>query len=346
MTISPHGVSTSLGTTGARVTYSSRGRVTRTVGIPGTGVSYVTTTSTRSASHAPSQAAGSHRALPAPAPAVPAMPAAPHPGLFAPRWQKALAKALPGATYDSLHALAVSYPEAGQVCMLLGTFLTQGPEALGEARSLLENLWSSGWDPAGDEFVRTYLAGQERTVRLAPGVAATLPLGRMLIGLALAETRQAQGDLPGAAAVVESLEPSTVAAVSLADLYAAQHRWQDLVDLTTGVEGRDDFSIFLLTQRGIAFRELGYPEAARESFRAALARRSAPPELRHHALVERALTYENEHKLAPARRDLERVLADDPAYPGLAELLADLDQAGSGAGSMATPGWASSAPSE
>lgn len=327
MTFSPHGVSTSFGVTGARVTYSSRGRVTRTLGVPGTGMSYVTTHST----HRAPAGVAPHHVVPAPVAAASGPAASAHPGVFAPAWQKALFKALPQATYDSLHEVAVEHPEAAHVCMLLSAFLVSGPDALAKARPLLENLMTSGWDPDADEFVQKYLAAETRTVQLAPGLAATLHLCRPLIELALAEVRKAEGDLEGAISLVESMEPTTASAICLADLYTAAQRWQDVVDLTNGDETADDFSVYLLAQRGVAFRELGYHDAARESFRAALARRSAPPVLRHHALIERALTDEAEHKWSMARRDLEHVLAEDPDYPGLKDLLDELPATGSSA---------------
>ena len=48
---------------------------------------------------------------------------------------------------------------------------------------------------------------------------------------------------------------------------------------------------YLLIQRGVAFRELRMFDAARESFRKALAPRSRPATLRHLALVERGQCY-------------------------------------------------------
>ncbi|MDR1151330.1 MAG: hypothetical protein LBK72_02420 [Bifidobacteriaceae bacterium] len=105
-------------------------------------------------------------------------------------------------------------------------------------------------------------------MKLAPGVEATMPLTRELVGLALAELRQKGGDIAGAVEIVESLEPSVPAA--------------------------------------------------------ALARRSQPTELKHHTLVERAMTYQRERKRAMARKDLERIPAVDPNYPGLAGMLSAL----------------------
>jgi tetratricopeptide (TPR) repeat protein len=78
--------------------------------------------------------------------------------------------------------------------------------------------------------------------------------------------------------------------------------------------------------RGIALREQGFHDAAREAFKEALRSRSRPAEIRHRALIERAATYLAQGRRAPARKDLERVLADNSAYPGLAVLLKQLEQ--------------------
>lgn len=86
----------------------------------------------------------------------------------------------------------------------------------------------------------------------------------------------------------------------------------------------DEFTSYLLIQRGAALRMLGFFDAARESFKAVLARRSLASELRHQALVERALTYQAEGKKAMARKDLERILAEEANYPGLHSLLDSL----------------------
>jgi hypothetical protein len=46
--------------------------------------------------------------------------------------------------------------------------------------------------------------------------------------------------------------------------------------------------------------------------------------IRHRALVERAKSHLAESKRSLARKDIERVLAEDSSYEGLSELLAEL----------------------
>jgi tetratricopeptide (TPR) repeat protein len=80
----------------------------------------------------------------------------------------------------------------------------------------------------------------------------------------------------------------------------------------------------LLVFRGQAFREQGFHDAAHEALKEALRSRSRAPEIRHHALAERAHNYLAQGKKAQARKDLERILAEDSSYEGVRERLAAL----------------------
>lgn len=186
-------------------------------------------------------------------------------------------------------------------------------------------LFGTGYDPANDAFVSKYLPDVAFRLAIADGIEVALPLDRNYIGLMLAELHQETGDLAAAVDIVEQLEPKTITAVSLAELYAEQQRWDEVVDLTEGRTNEDEAATFLLIQRGIAFREQGFPDAARESLKEALRIRTRPPELRQRALVERALTYLSEGKRSMARKDFEKVLSENSAYPGLRQHLADFE---------------------
>lgn len=191
------------------------------------------------------------------------------------------------------------------------------------AIALLGWLFGTGYDPAKDGFIRKYLPSAAFGLSIADGIDVMLAPDRDFIGLMLAELHQEAGDLNAAVDLVEQLEPSTVTAVSLAELYTEQQRWADAVDLTSGLTNEDEASTYLLVQRGIALREQGYPDAARESFKEALRVRSRPAELRQRTLIDRGLTYLSEGKRALARKDFEKVLAENSTYPGLREHLAN-----------------------
>jgi hypothetical protein len=317
MTVTPRGVSTSVGGRGGRVSVHSSGRVTRSVGIPGTGVSYTSSgRGSRPAAKAPARKA---------APPPPPKPV--QPGLFAPKWEKALFKAMTDQDAAQIRRVATEHETARQPAALLEGLYALSAGDAGTVRDLFAWLWSTPFDPEQDAFISKYLPHAAVTLEVASGITAQLPVTRDAIGLVLAEAHQSVGELAAATEVVEQVTPSTIAAVSLAELYGEQERWDDVIDLTNGLTNEDDASVFLLTQRATAFRESGSPGAARESLKEALRIRSRPAELRHRALIERAYTYLAENKRAMARKDLEKVQAENAAYPGLAQALAELPTA-------------------
>lgn len=103
------------------------------------------------------------------------------------------------------------------------------------ARGLVAEVLASGFDPATDPFNTAYLPGQVLDLEVADVVMAELPQDRDAIGLRLGELHQQAGDRRAAIEVVESLTPSTTAAVSLAELYAEGENWPAVVELTDGL---------------------------------------------------------------------------------------------------------------
>ena len=316
MSVSPKSIGLSAGVKGARVSVNSRRGVTSTVGIPGSGISYSATAGR------PGVAKGTpHRAS---APAAPAQMAKPKPGMFAPAWEKALHKTVTG-TGDaaSLQRLAAETPTAAGVLSLAEVmFYSTKNGDLARTRALLDWLVTSGYRPETDEPAKKYLIGQTITLPIATGIAAVMPVDSSAIGLLLAEIEQDAGNLGRAAEVVEGLEPTTLAAVSLAELYAEQGRWRDVVELTDGITNEDEPSTYLLMQRGAALRELSFYDAGTEALKEALRVRSRPSELKNLALIERGKTYLAAGKKRLARKDFERVMADDSRFEGLSELIA------------------------
>jgi tetratricopeptide (TPR) repeat protein len=242
---------------------------------------------------------------------------------MAPKWEKQLwTIAIRRPSPPDIADVAKLDPRSHHVVAFLETVMHLVPSAeLPSARGRVEWLWSSGYDPASDPFLNRYMPGRTIVLGLTAEITAELPADRDALGLLLAELRQATGDAAGAIDCVESLNPSSPTAVSLAELYASQNRWEDIVDLTNNLENDDELLTYLLIQRGVAFRELRMFDAARESFKRALAPRARPAALRHLALVERGQCYFAEGKRAMARKDFQKVLAENAKYPGLADQL-------------------------
>jgi hypothetical protein len=246
MTVTPKSVGLSAGVKGARISANSSGRVTRRLSIPGSGISRTKTLS----SPAGRSAAPATPARPAPAPKPPA------PGLFAPKWEKELHKAVIAQRDPSaLARIGNDYEPARPLAALFEATLAAAPA--GDTRraiDLLSWLFSTGYDPAKDEFFAKFLPAAGFRLSIADGIDVVLPPDRDSIGLMLAELHQEAGDIPAAVDVVEQLEPSTITAVSLAEVYIEQQRWADVVDLTEGLANDDEAATYLLIQRGIAFR--------------------------------------------------------------------------------------------
>lgn len=320
LNVSSKSIGVSAGVRGARVSVNSSGRRTTTVGVPGTGISYSKSTRTGGREQGTPRQASSRQST---KPAAPPAPKPTKPGLTAPKWEKVLYKQINGVpTSQRLHELLTESPEASPTITLIELLYIALPAADAlRVRSLLNWMHDIAYDPAEDTFVQRYISAQTLTVPIAVGITATLPLNRDALSLFLAEVEQAEGNLGRAIEVVEVSTQTTVAAVSLAELYASIARWDDIVELTNGLTNEDDSAAFLLVQRGKALRELGYQEAARESLREALRARSRASAIRNLAYIERGITYLTEGKKGMARKDFERVLADDAMYPGLNELL-------------------------
>jgi tetratricopeptide (TPR) repeat protein len=316
MTFSKSGVGYSAGGRGYRVTKTASGRVTRTVGIPGTGLSH-----TKTIAGSPTRPAG-RGSTPAPRSLVPPTP--PRPGMFAPKGEKALYQAISTQNWAALERVIYDHPDHGLLAgALFGSWVaTQGNPT--RATELLAWVFASGQDPAAHPFTQKYLHSSF-SFEVAPGVGVELPVGRDSVGLMLAELHQEAGNLAAAIEVVEHLEPTTYAAVSLAELYSQAGRHADVVEVTEGVSNQDDATALLCVFRGIAFREQGFHEAAREALKEALRSKKRDPVVRHRALLERAKSYLSEGKRPLARKDLERILAEDSDYDGLRELLDTLD---------------------
>jgi len=314
LNMSRSGLGVSAGVKGFRVTKRADGSVQQTSSIPGTGLSHVQRIG---GAKAPSSGQ-------APAPSVSA-PAAKRkkPGWFAPRPEKDLFAAVAASDVVRIEKIAREQQRYTIAASSLAGLLRMQAEQAQPALEMLMPVWTSGKDPATDEFIIKYVS-VNFTLVLARGGSAPFSLNRNTVGLALAELLQLLNRGAEAVDIVEQLEPTAASAISLAELYAELARWADVVELTDEITNQDDLTALLCVFRGVALRELGYYEAARAAFQEALKTKQRNPVIRHRAWLERARCYEREGKRSMARKDLERILAEDSTYPGLPEALAEL----------------------
>jgi tetratricopeptide (TPR) repeat protein len=314
LNVSRRGVGASVGGGGMRYSAHSSGRrtVSASSGIPG--VYYQ-----KSVGGARSKGAGSRSR----ADAQEITPSTrKKPGLFAAKGEKELYKAIRAEDVQAIKEVGVEHADFRLASYSLAGLMMLTSEPA-EAERLLGEAFATGKEPAEDKFVSGYLS-THLELSIAQGVTAELPVSRDAVGLALAELQQDRGDLKAAIEVIEQLEPTTYSAVSLCELYAQAGRWDDVIDLTNGVKNEDDAAALLCVFRGQAFRERVLHDAAHEALKEALRSRSRAAPIRHLALAERAENYLAQGKKSLARKDLERILAEDSDYEGVREQLSEL----------------------
>jgi hypothetical protein len=174
------------------------------------------------------------------------------PGLFAPKGEKELYKAVKAHDVHAMKLVGDQHPDFRLPSYSLAGLMMLTSDS-DQSEQLLKEAFATGKDPATDKFVSTYLFTRLE-LSIAQGVTAELPVNRDAVGLALAELKQERGDVAGAIDVVEQLEPTTYSAVSLAELYAQAGRWDDVIELTEGIKNEDDAAALLCVFRGQAFR--------------------------------------------------------------------------------------------
>lgn len=313
-----------MGGPGYRVTNSATGRRYRTIGLPGTGLYHVKELNSAGGADSAGSGGGGSGTDGGRAESQQGGQAGP-PALFAPKGERVFHEAIVAQDFARIERVIYEYPEYSVPAAAIVGGWKMADGDLARAGALLDWVLRTGQDPAAHPFVQRYVHSAI-TVGLAPGVMATLPVSRDATGLMLAEIYQSQGKSDEAISAVESVNPTTYAAVSLAELYIEAGRLDDVIEITDGIENVDDATAFLLLARGAALREKGLFDASRGALREALKSKKRAPEVRHRALMERARTYAAEGKKAMARKDLERIIAEDSRVEGVAEMLAELEK--------------------
>jgi hypothetical protein len=242
--------------------------------------------------------------------------------LLASRAEKELFRALEHGDTNAMDAVAVAHPELRVAAETLSGLHQIDTDPAATA-VLLGQVFASDQDPASDPFLSAY-AGHPFNVKatIAPGVGVELPLSREALGLVVAELDHRAGDLDGAIATVEQLNPDPHVRVALADLYAAAGRPADVIRVTDDVTNTDEAGALLLVLRGIALHQAGHTDAARQALTQASRARDRDPSIRLRATLERGLCWLADGQRARARHDFEQVLAADAGFPGLAAALA------------------------
>ena len=319
--LSKSGIGMSAGVKGARYSVHSSGRRTTSVGIPGTGLGYVSSKGGGRRSTSSRSAASQPVAMAAPRPAKP--------GLFAPKGEKELYKAIKdGMDVATIDQVAELYPShRNQALALAAIKRLENDQEPDKAIEELQEVFASGYDPASDSFSQKYLSFISLSVGIPNHPVASLPFSRALLAISLSGTLLKQDRQQEALELGQYLRDSIAGQILLAELYDSCGLSDKVLESTDNLDNTDDASMLLITLRGKALAKQGYTDAALEAFKEALRFRSRPDELKKFAWRERAKAYIAAGKPSQAKKDLERIMAEDSNYPELDELL---EQVGSG----------------
>lgn len=312
-----------VGGRGAHYTVNTRGQRTTSVGLPGTGLSYVDRSGAGRARRA---ATGAPAARPARAPA-PAKP-----GLFARRGERAFYEAIQKLGAGDERAALARFQAADQhdrgslsPALLAGLLLTQlGQPA--EAIPYLERVTTSDV-VLPDKLMTKYAGALSTQLTIEETMHVPVEIGSVAASIMLSFCYRDAGRLDEAIGVMRQLhdhQPSPATMVILANLYAHGDEWDEIVELTAGVSNQDNITLLLCLQQAQALSEQGMPDAALAVYRDALSKRSRSKDLLARARYGRAKLYLDTGKFGMAKRDLGRLYADDPGYRDVAELLRGL----------------------
>jgi tetratricopeptide (TPR) repeat protein len=338
LTVSKTGIGISAGVRGAHYSVHSSGRRTTSFGVPGTGISYVSTSyggnttgrrSTRSETSATA-------ATPAYASGAQAAAILPKAGLFAGagdrHYRDGLVAYLSGdkAAAVADFEWAVADQPKTVSAHLFAALSIDADDQLPRAIRHLEAVVTST-DPFPDRLMTKYLRLGTSVlaigVKITELISARVPVDLTGATLLLAEAYQLAGRLDEAIGLVHQLHEANPAdpaiRLSLADLLLADSDFDGVIEVTAGARNEDDLSLALVHMRAAALVALGLQTAAFDAFKEALAKTAKrDPDLLATVRYDRALAYEQAGQKAKARADLERLYASDPTYRDVRDRLA------------------------
>jgi tetratricopeptide (TPR) repeat protein len=317
----------SAGTRGIRYSVNTSGLSTRSIGIPGTGISYRSQSGSRSgrSSRSSSARSGSTRSTITDVTPEIAEQVIPRPGLFASSTEKRFREGL-------VLYLKQQWAEAAQAFELasgadarnlsddffLGASYVR-LKRFGDAARSFEKVVAS---PEGlpDDLMRKYVPGT-LTMQLPITERVVVGIGFNSVGAALilAELYQELGRQSEAIGLIQRLR--TVAPddqairLSLADLLYDDNDFEGLIELTQGIENNDDVTLAMLHLKAKALANEGMLAPAAEMLTTCLRRAAGrDPELLKEIRYNRAEAYELLGETRKAKADWTKLVADDPLF--------------------------------
>jgi tetratricopeptide (TPR) repeat protein len=322
--VSKRGLGLNLGVRGAHVTVNTRGQLTRSVGIPGTGLSDVKRTNLKkwrlknsSNYQAATEGVEGSQQIPKPLPTT-------FPSIFASKSEREFFKALVTHNLTGYEKLFTN-PKLELVTKAIAIQLAiQDDSKMKDASKWLNDIWIKKSELKNNKLFKKYIEKIIVMVPIAPGITYQTYLNIDALGLIYVEVLQQIKQPKLAKSIIEGVGANQVTAISLAELEIQLGEYDDVLALTNDLQNKDDATAILLVFRGIALREQKHYSASREVLNQALKSKKRNIDILHKALFERSKTYSEEGKTSKARTDLEKILKTDSDYPGLKSALAKL----------------------
>jgi tetratricopeptide (TPR) repeat protein len=323
LNLSKTGVGISAGVPGARYSVHSSGRSVRTVGLLGTGMYFRKDTYSR---------LGAKRSSAKPTLSAPTVAMYPKAGFLAPKEDKLFVQGITaymqGQLQQALGLLQdVATRDAAGRHVSEEFFLALCLIGLGrtaDAIAPLETVIASD-QSLPDAIMTKYKVSGTIEVAITPFSTVGLPMSSLGAALLLAEAYQHTGTVEKAIDLLESLGSiagNEVFAVSLSDLYADAKRWDDVIRVTEGFNANtDDLMAELLVYRAMALEEMGMFDAALQVLKEALRFRKRNRLILRLAHYVRGRAYEGAGKKAQAKKEYERVFAEDAGFGDVRERL-------------------------
>ncbi|MGO9248867.1 MAG: DUF4236 domain-containing protein [Solirubrobacteraceae bacterium] len=331
LNLNKRSVGLTVGGRGAHYTVNSRGQRTTTVGIPGSGVSY----SSRSSTRKPAARASSPRASRRPPRAAAAIPApSAHPGVFARHYERAfylgttklaagedkaaLAAFRDADTSDDKHRAISPALFAGVLAFQLGDHEAAVP--------YLERVTNSALS-LPDNLMHKYAPSLHLSVEVNR-ISLPVPMGSVAAAMLLAECYCETGRLQEAIGLAQKLHEHSPSSsgmlLFLCSMYLRAEDWDEIVHATAGISNEDDITLMLRLWQAQGMEKQGLPDTALEAYRDALKSKKRDEKLLKEARYLRAKLYIQLGKRAMAKRDLGRLYGEDPDFEDVRTLLASL----------------------
>jgi tetratricopeptide (TPR) repeat protein len=252
----------------------------------------------------------------------------PRPGLLAPQTEKRFYEGVQAYLKgDAAKALTAFEQASAKDDKNISDDLFAGLSAImlganEKARGYLEHVVSSDIE-LPDKLLQKYLPPDRAAIRLSvditPRVEAQVPFSSLGAALSLAELYQAEGRLEDAIGLLQQLAEAapnnSELKLSLCDLLYEDGDDESVVEVSNGADNDSIVGLAILHLRAKALARRGLNDAAGETFTACLKKTAGrDPEFLKEIRYDRAAFYAETNQAAKARKEFEKLYAEDSQY--------------------------------